>query len=80
VGELPWTAQTRPCPDPECPGLAEPEEDGDHRYWACAECGYESGYEKTKSTATVCSAGVPQVIPAEPAPVALGMPSFRRPA
>jgi hypothetical protein len=80
VAELPWTAESRPCYDPECAGTAEPEQDGDHRYWACAACGFAFGYEKVAQTATVCSAGVPQSPAAEIEPVSLGMPSLRRPS
>jgi hypothetical protein len=41
--------------------MAEPEEDGDFRYWACDTCGYEFGYHPVPSTVdSSCQLGVPE--------------------
>jgi hypothetical protein len=56
--------------------MMEPEEDGDHRYWACAKCGYESGYQKVEG-ASLCATGQVQIVPPKPVPVGLGMPGRR---
>lgn len=54
--------------DPECGGSMEPEEDGDHRYWACTTCGYEGGYQKAEGSAAMCATGqAPK--PQEPSPL-----------
>lgn len=41
-----WSAQARPCGDPDCGGVAEPEGDQELWYYVCDECGYEFGWEK----------------------------------
>lgn len=77
------------CKNPECKGIAEPEQDGDHGYWACTTCGFEFGYHKIETTqlavdaAGSCAIGVPESIrrafsgpkdePERPQPVALGL-------
>lgn len=61
-------AEERPCTDPSCDGTAEPEQDGDHRYWSCPECGMDFGYEKVETSVIAedssgnCSVGVPEEI------------------
>lgn len=57
-------ASTRPCRDPECSGVAEPEQDQDHcTYWACPECGYEFGHVLIgKGEDETCQIGVPEEI------------------
>ena len=64
-------SELRTCKDPECldesgdPNVAEPEQDGDHKFWVCVECGYEFGWELVESNPTSidaegsCAAGVP---------------------
>lgn len=58
--------EARRCPDPDCGGTAEPEQDGDHRYHECTACGYGFGYQKLEtvsvSTAGACSVGIPEGI------------------
>lgn len=54
------------CLDSDCGGIAEPEEElaegGLLRYWACAACGCEFGYElvKDEAAAGTCSMGIPE--------------------
>jgi hypothetical protein len=83
VPETLWVEETRDCADRECPGKAEPEEDGDLHYFACTTCGYESGYVRIQQSAPGCQLGVPadiraraQVPQAGPVPISIG----RRPA
>lgn len=60
--------EERPCP--VCGEPAEPEIDGDHRYWECAndDCeapGYAFGYEKVEEGTRIegnCSVGVPESV------------------
>lgn len=72
------------CADPECTGMAEPEVDGDHKYFACLACGFEFGYQKADtnlipSSEGTCAIGVPESIraafspPQEKKPVSLGL-------
>lgn len=59
-----------PCADPECltdtgdRNLAEPEQDGDHTYYACTACGYSFGYQRLETVAVnaegACAVGVPE--------------------
>lgn len=56
---------SRPCPDPECGGLGEPEQDGDHTYCECTTCGYAFDYQRLAAVAvapdgTSCAAGIPE--------------------
>jgi hypothetical protein len=55
----------RPCtrgPE-ECVGIAEPEEDGDTRYWECQDCGHIFGYEAAGEPAQdSCQLGVPEAV------------------
>lgn len=54
-------ADARPCRDSECLGVAEPEIDGEHRYFECPECGFCFGYERIQvSTTDNCAIGVPE--------------------
>lgn len=46
------------CGDPDCEGLAEPEQDGDMTYHACRVCGYEFNYQRIEQVDT-CAAGIP---------------------
>jgi len=58
-------AGPQPCGDPECSGVAEPEQDGDCAYWACPECGYEFGYQLLGTGSKEdgsCQIGVPESI------------------
>lgn len=60
--------RSRPCPDPECGGTAEPEQDGDHLYFECTRCGYAAGYHKAEQPTLAanqsghCSVGVPEAV------------------
>jgi hypothetical protein len=83
-----WSDEPVPCFDPECAeagGVAEPESDGELRYYACTTCGYEGGYEQVRQDAGACSLGIPEEVrraasPApEPQPVFLGSMIGRRP-
>lgn len=78
-----WVDEPVPCLDPECAeagGMAEPESDGELRYYACAVCGYEGGYEQTAPAEGNCQLGVPEEVrriasvppPQDPQPVFLG--------
>ncbi len=40
-----WRDTALPCYDPDCAGVAEPEQDGRHRYHVCVTCGYAFNYE-----------------------------------
>lgn len=60
---------SRPCPDSECPGTAEPEEElasgGVLRWFQCGTCSMEFGYQLTRSPEGVesaCSLGVPESV------------------
>lgn len=61
-------SQEVPCPDPECGGRAFPEQDGDHIYYECEDCGFNFGYERAPQPAVTgdaqgaCSIGVPESI------------------
>ena len=46
------------CADPDCHGLAEPEQDGDVTYHACRVCGFEFNYARVIQP-SVCAAGLP---------------------
>ncbi len=53
------------CADPECSGAAEPEQDGEHAYYECADCGYVFGFTRTSPAlqpAGACAVGVPEDI------------------
>jgi hypothetical protein len=56
----PWVGETRPCPDTECVGKSEPEEDGDLRLWVCTTCGFESHYERVQQPPGNCQLGIPE--------------------
>ncbi len=59
----PYNDRSRPCVDPECGGTAEPEQEGDHRFYECLACGYAfDWYRVTEDTteSDSCSAGVPE--------------------
>lgn len=57
-------AESVRCADPECSGRAEPEQDGDHTYFECEECGYAFGFTRLETVAVqpdgACSVGVPE--------------------
>lgn len=59
-------ADTVPCNDPGCRGRAEPEQDGDHTYFECLECGYAFGFTRLETVAVqrdgACAVGVPEDI------------------
>lgn len=48
----------------ECDGIAEPEEDGEVRYYKCTkpECGFEFGYQVIAPEPDNCQLGVPEGI------------------
>jgi len=84
-----WVDEPVPCGDPECAetgGMAEPESDGELRYYACVACGYEFGYEMTRQPEGTCQLGVPEEVrriasrvPVQsPQPVFLGTTIGRR--
>lgn len=59
-------AETVPCADPGCRGRAEPEQDGDHTYFECEECGYAFGFTRSETVLAYrddnCAVGVPEDI------------------
>jgi hypothetical protein len=59
-GEPLWVEVARECPS--CWGPAEPEDDGETRFWACAdpECGYEFGHLRLPAADPSCQLGVPE--------------------
>jgi hypothetical protein len=60
-----WVDEPVPCGDPECAeagGMAEPESDGELRYYACTTCGYEFGYEMARQDEGACSLGIPEEV------------------
>lgn len=61
-----------------CPGVAEPEQDGDVVYFACPDCGGEFGHRKAERGA-FCAAGLPVAV-AAPEPVLIATTiTVRRP-
>lgn len=60
------SAEAVACKDPACPGLAEPEQDGDHTYYECDLCGYSFGFERAETVAVnpdgACSVGIPESV------------------
>lgn len=50
------------CGDPDCDGLAEPEQDGDVTYHACRDCGYEFNYQRLAPNQSTCAAGLPEAL------------------
>lgn len=75
-----WVDEPVPCGDPECTGMAEPEADGELRYYACTTCGFESGYEMTRQPEGTCQLGVPEDVrrlaSVPPAQQSAGQPVF----
>jgi hypothetical protein len=61
-----------------CGGVAEPEQDGDLTFHACADCGGAFGYRRVQRAGPVCAAGLPIQIES-PQPVFLGTTIARRP-
>lgn len=58
---LPWVERCEPCMDEDCEGIAEPEQDGDIRYWACTRCGTEFGYQRVSQPQPgACQLGLPE--------------------
>ncbi len=62
-------APGRPCPDPECvdghgrPSTAEPETDGDTRFYACPTCGYLFGWQPASAYPDDgCPVGIPEAL------------------
>lgn len=56
-------AETVRCADPQCSGRAEPEQDGDHTYFECEDCGYAFGFTRLSVSvqpAGACSVGIPE--------------------
>lgn len=59
-----WVDEPVRCMDLECPQAqpsAQPEADGDLRYYACP-CGMEFGYEQAVPDAGACSLGIPEEV------------------
>lgn len=54
------------CADPECGATAEPEQDGEHRYYECPACGFAFGYQRLRPQAVgvnpdgACAVGIPE--------------------
>lgn len=50
------------CADPSCSGVAEPEQDGEHLYFQCQECGMEFGWSKVPNPTSdpTCQLGLPE--------------------
>lgn len=60
-----WSDEPVPCGNPECAergGMADPESDGELRYYACTRCGYEFGYEQASRPEGACQLGVPEEV------------------
>lgn len=87
----PWVGEAQPCGrgEEECPGPAEPEEDGEVRYLKCTrpECGFEYGWTVVQLAQDTCQAGIPEetrlayartMEPASGGPVFLGSSIRRR--
>lgn len=60
----PIESQTVPCFDPSCPGTGEPEQDGEHLYYTCSDCGNDFGWERAPQPTAIdadgaCAIGVP---------------------
>lgn len=57
-------AESVACKDPECRGRAEPEQDGDHTYVECVQCGYAFGFQRVSTPSlnpgNTCSVGIPE--------------------
>jgi hypothetical protein len=67
----PWVEETVPCIYAPCDGLAEPEMDGDMRYYACMSCGGEFGYQRVQDSGDTCQLGL-RIVPEQAAPVFIG--------
>lgn len=52
----PWVEEAVGCPS--CGEAAEPEDDGDTRYFACTVCEYEFGFRQVRQDATSCQLGI----------------------
>jgi hypothetical protein len=56
------------CADPDCRGVAEPEQDGDHQWLECTTCGYAHSWARITETSDtpqsrdVCAVGVPEAV------------------
>jgi hypothetical protein len=61
-----------------CPGVAEPEQDGDLAFYVCAACGGDFGHRRVQQAGPVCAAGLPVQV-SDPSPVFLGTTIGRRP-
>lgn len=58
--EQPWVDERVRCADPECSQeqpSAEPEQDGEARYYACP-CGFEFGHNMVKAAEGTCAMGI----------------------
>jgi hypothetical protein len=53
------TEESAPCPG--CGAAAEPEQDGQVTYYACAECGHEFSHQVRRADELLCAAGLPIV-------------------
>lgn len=59
------------CADPHCQdsagqrSIAEPEQDGDHKFLVCSTCGYHFGYRRITSevqSTSSCVVGIPETL------------------
>lgn len=66
MNDTAWYDTAVACRDPECPGVAEPEQDGDTYFHACVECGYEFNFRIIRTTTVAgtdtCAIGVPESV------------------
>lgn len=52
----PQLEEARPCP--QCGALAEPDQDGNVRFFSCPECCAEFGYRRAVQGGGMCAAGI----------------------
>lgn len=67
----PWVEEAVACIYSPCTGRAEPEQDGEFRYYACPDCGGEFGYQRVQQDGETCQLGL-KVITETAAPVFIG--------
>jgi hypothetical protein len=68
-----WVDGAIPCYDFECPGSAEPESDGETRWYECTQCGYQFSFQVVRQPDSgTCAIGVSvETRRAAPGPVLL---------
>lgn len=56
----------KPCKNPECDNAyVEVEQDGDHLYWECGECGFTFDYQRIDAPQVhddSCQVGIPEPV------------------